>query len=54
MKNGKVLSRAQKIMLSNAGKDPANYLVVKDLPYSMVILDRRTGKTEIFEKKERR
>lgn len=54
LKNGKRLTRAQKIMLSSSGLLPANYLVVKDQQHSMILLNRKTGKTEVFTKNERK
>lgn len=54
MKNGKSLSRAQKKLLSEIGKNPADYLVVQNLPDSMVLLNRMTGKQESITKSERR
>ena len=52
MKNGKRLTRAQKIMLSAEGLNPENYLVVKDFPLSMTLLNRETGKKESFIKRD--
>ncbi len=54
MKHGKRLSRDQKIMLSEAGKNPADYLIVKDLPGEMTLLNRKTGELETLTKTERR
>lgn len=54
MKNGKRLSRDQKIMLTEAGKNPADYLIVKDLPGEMTLLNRKTGEQETLTKIERR
>lgn len=51
MKNGKRLTRDQKIMLSAAGREPQDYLAVKNLPDSLILLNRRTGKTEVFNKR---
>ncbi len=54
MKHGKRLSRDQKIMLTEAGKNPADYLIVKDLPDEMTLLNRKTGIQETLPKIERR
>ena len=54
MKNGKRLSRDQKIMLTEAGKNPADYLIAKDLPGEMTLLNRKTGEQETLTKIERR
>jgi len=54
LKNGRRLTREQKIMLSEAGKNPADYLIVKDLPGEMTLLNRKNGEKETFTKIERR
>ena len=54
MKHGKRPSRDQKIMLTEAGKNPADYLIVKDLPNEMTLLNRKTGIQDSLPKIERR
>ncbi len=47
---GKKLTRRQKEALSAAGWDCTAYLWVRDVPKGMVLLDKSTGKTVVFEK----
>lgn len=51
LKNGKKLTRDQKIMLTKAGWDPAAWLCVMDLPNSLILVHRDTGETFVFEKR---
>jgi len=46
----KKLTRKQKEVLSAAGWDCTVYLWVRDVPNGMVLLDKGTGKTVVFEK----
>ena len=46
----KKLTRKQKEALSAAGWDCTAYLWVRDVPKGMVLLDKSTGKTVVFEK----
>ena len=46
----KKLTRKQKEALSAAGWDCAAYLWVRDVPNGMVLLNKGTGKTVVFEK----
>jgi hypothetical protein len=47
---GKKLTRRQKEALSAAGWDCTAYLWVRDVPNGMVLLNKGTGKTVVFEK----
>ena len=47
---GKKLTRRQKEALSAAGWDCTAYLWVLDVPNGMVLLNKGTGKTVVFEK----
>ncbi len=50
MKNGKLPTREQKIIMKSQGLDPGRYLVVKNLPDTLEVVSRaeleriRTGK----------
>lgn len=46
----KKLTRKQKEALSAAGGDCTAYLWVRDVPNGMVLLNKGTGKTVVFEK----
>mgnify|MGYP005940750019 CR=1 FL=1 len=46
----KRLTRKQKEALSAAGWDCTAYLWVRDVPNGMVLLNKGTGKTVVFEK----
>lgn len=46
----KKLTRRQKEALSAAGWDCTAYLWVRDVPNGMVLLNKGTGKTIVFEK----
>lgn len=46
----KKLTRKQKEALSSAGWDCTAYLWVRDVPNGMVLLNKGTGKTVVFEK----
>ena len=48
MKNGKKLTKAQKILLAENGLDPAEWLRVKDLPRLIQVVHRKTGKYELI------
>lgn len=50
MKNGKNPTREQKKRISEMGLNPDNWLVVKDTPNFMQILNRDTGNVRIKEK----
>ena len=57
MKNvshAKRLTREQKIMLADAGLDPADYLLVKASGPVLTLHNRNTQRIEYFEKTERR
>lgn len=43
MKHGKAPSKAQKIFLRSYGKNPANWLIVKNTDKEMTITHRHTG-----------
>lgn len=45
MKNGKKPSREQKKLIASMGKNPADWLVERDTPESMVIVHRLSDKT---------
>ena len=47
---GKKLTRRQKEALSAAGWDCTAYLWVRDAPNGMVLLNKGTGTTVVFEK----
>jgi hypothetical protein len=46
MKNAKKLTRQQKKFLSSKGYEVSCYLVVKNTPDCLVILNKETGQTE--------
>lgn len=50
MKNGKKLTLAQKELLKANGYDPDKYLRVKDLPNTLIVVHRVTGKQAIIVK----
>ncbi|MDE8676423.1 DUF6906 family protein [Priestia aryabhattai] len=41
MKNGKRPSKAQKVRMSEEGLNPSEWLVVKNLPHKLEIVNRR-------------
>lgn len=54
MKNARRLTREQKILLAEAGRDPNEYLFIQDQGTAFLFLNRKTGETESIEKAERR
>ncbi|MCD8015906.1 MAG: hypothetical protein LUG99_22670 [Lachnospiraceae bacterium] len=51
MKNGKVPTREQRVIMKKYGLNPANWLVVKNLPDSLVVVSRMSlhaGKKAYF------
>lgn len=46
----KKLTRKQKEALSEQGWDYREYLCIRDLPNSMVLMNKETGKVIVFEK----
>ena len=54
MKQPKKLTRDQKIMLSRQGYNPKQYLLIRDLPYYLVLQDRKTALEVVVDKPDRR
>lgn len=50
MKNGKNLTKKQKIFLKQKGLNPENWLVCKDTTAEMVIQHRISGKSRLIKK----
>ena len=50
MKQGKRLTRDQKIMLSRAGWDHKAYLCVRDMPNTLILTRKADGELVIFDK----
>ncbi len=50
MKNGKRLTKRQKIYLKSKGLNPENWLVCKDTSQEMVIQHKISGKTKLLKK----
>ena len=48
LKHGKRLKRRHKELLASQGYEYKNYLVVKDTPELMELVNRDTGKTLVF------
>jgi hypothetical protein len=48
MKNGKRPNRSQKEIIRSSGLNPENWLITKNLPEKMHLLNRETGKTRII------
>lgn len=50
MKQPSRLTRDQKIKLSRSGIDPSLYALVRELPNSLILIEKATGKILVFEK----
>lgn len=50
MKHGKKPTVRQAELITAAGYDRRMWLVVKDMPHSMVIVNRETGEIEVIDK----
>ena len=50
MKRPRKLTRNQKIMLSQLGYDPAQYLLVQDLPNQLFLQERKTALKVVVDK----
>ncbi|MGN0706616.1 MAG: DUF6906 family protein [Faecalibacterium sp.] len=49
----KKLTRRQKEALSSRGWDYERFLIIRDLPNSMMLMDKKTGKHVVFDKNGR-
>lgn len=52
MKHGKRLTRKQKELIQDAGLNPANWLIIKNLPDKLVLVHRNKGtlvEVEVFD-----
>ncbi|MHB0864790.1 DUF6906 family protein [Paenibacillus sp. SEL3] len=54
MKNGKKPTRRQKQAIERAGYDPADWLVCKNGPFFMEIINRKNNETSIISTGEER
>lgn len=54
MKNGKKPTRRQKQAIAQAGYDPADWLVCKNGPFILEIINRKDGETSIISTGEER
>lgn len=50
MKQPRKLTRDQKILLSSQGIDPSLYALYKELPNSLILVEKATGKFLVIEK----
>ena len=51
MKNGKRLTRSQKLLVASRRLDPNNWLVCKALPHELHLVHRHTSTTRIVKLK---
>lgn len=50
MKQPRKLTRDQKILLSSQGIDPSHYALQQELPNSLILVEKATGKLLVVEK----
>jgi len=50
MKQPRKLTRSQKILLSEKGIDPKPYALRRELPNSLILVEKATGKVLVVEK----